>query len=220
MDSSHKLDAPNNDELQDIEQVADHSELSSIYPKAHDQWTGDLVSDDERERRRQKKEDTISFGIRAHFLSIGLLIPLPLIIAALIVAAALTYINEDNVRMAVIPGMFVFFAWLGITYVSYKKIHGLFYINALQAAPYAVILLALLGIIAFMLYHVLDGLHGHQLLAAIAMVSALGIIISIAMSALLLRLWTTPAVSGNAKVLVLGTFALVLLGTGIFFSLL
>lgn len=218
MDSSHKLDAPNDDSLHTIDQVANHSDLSTLYPHAKDQWTGDLVSKDVRSYRQQEHQDTLSFGIRQYFFTVGLLIPLPFISIIVALTAAFVYVKESNVSMFVIPGIFVFFILLGITIGSFRKLSNLFYMNALRALPYAVIMLGLLSIIVFMLYHATSSIHDYQLLPAVAIVSAATIIVSIILNFFFLRLWTTPVISGAMKILIMITLALALIGAGVYFS--
>lgn len=201
MDRSHKLDAPNNDELKDIEQLGNRSDISTLYPHAHDQWTGDLIGDEERNQRRQKKLDTISFGIRNHFVTIGLLILLPFIIALLAATLGVLFIDDDTVTMFVIPAIFVFLGWSILTYIIAKKIHTLFYMNAVRTAPYIVTVLLLLAVSVPAFYQLTLELHQERLLLALVYVSALVTVWSVILNFILLRIWTTPVLSGNVKVL-------------------
>lgn len=218
MDSSHKLDAPNEDGLQNIDQLNNHAELTTLYPHAKEQWTGEVVSRDVREYKQQEHQDTLSFGIRQYFLTVGLLIPLPFIATIVALTAALVYVNQTNVTMFVIPGIFVFFLLLGIAIGSFRKLSTLFYMNALRALPYSVIMLGMLSIIVFMLYHATSSIHDYQLLPAVAIVSASTIIVSIVLNFFFLRLWTTPVLSGALKILIMVTLALVLIAAGVYFS--
>ena len=78
MDKDHRLDAPDNESLSGIEQISDHSDLTTIYPHAHLDWEKDeLISRDEREKRRDDERLRVSLSLRKWFLPIGLLIPLP-----------------------------------------------------------------------------------------------------------------------------------------------
>lgn len=199
MDSNHKLDAPNNESLKNIEQVQDHSELSTMYRKAHDQWEGELVSDTERETRRQSQQDTISFGIRPYFAVIGFLVPLPIILAAISAIAILSFSTEQSIPMQVIPSIFGFMLWVGITYLSYKKLRKLFYKNALSALPYTIVLLTLLALSVPIFYLLTEPLHSDNFFVASILISAITILWSVVLSLPLLRLWTTPKLSGNAK---------------------
>jgi hypothetical protein len=218
MDSNHRLDAPDEEHLQSIEQVGDRSDLSSLYPQAKPQWTGDIVSKEERDSRLAAQQDTLSFGIRTYFLTIGLLIPLPFIVITVLVTAALVYIKPDTVPMFVVPGIIAFFLVAGIVIASFKKLSTLFYMNALRALPYSTMVLGMLAIIVFMLYHATSFLHGYQLLPAVSIVSAMTIVVSIFLNYFLLVLWTTPVINGAFKVLIMVTLALALLAAGVYFS--
>lgn len=219
MDGRHRLDAPNNDILRGIEQVGDHSQLSATYPQSKAQWTGELVTKDERETRRQHAQDTISFGIRKEFITVGFLVPMPFILAGLMATAAFTFITEDNVPMYVTPGIIVFLVWAVITYFTYKKLNTLFYMNALQAAPYAVILNLLLVMLAFMTFHIMPTFYVLPILATAGVLSIATLLYSTVLSFFLLRLWTTPLLSSNAKLLIITASGITLLATGVFFSL-
>lgn len=199
MDSGHKLDAPNNEDLQLIEQVGDHSDLSTIYPHANNQWTGDVVSLDERDRRQQQKIDTASFGVRSEFAIIGALLPFPIIAAFVPVAATLPLMNDDNVAYFVIPGIFAFFIWAGLTFASYRKVHRVFYKNTLQTLPFSLFHLSVLALSIPACYLITLPVHEGRLLQATVLVSLVELLWSILLCLVMLRLWTTPLLSGGAK---------------------
>ena len=140
MNPKHQLDAPDNDSLRTIEQVQDRSSLSSIYPQAGKQWEGDLVSTEERERRRQEKEDTMSFGIRKLSWKVGLLAPLPFVLLSIFLALSAFGIAKTNIDIMVIPMIIVFIAWVGISFTIFKRIFAIFYQHALRAGPFLLIL--------------------------------------------------------------------------------
>jgi hypothetical protein len=214
MDSRHKLDAPNNETLKNIEQLDDRSEIAAVYTRGKDQWDGELVSEDEREARRQHKLDTMSFGIRKEFVLIGFLFPLPFILAAVISVAALTFIDEGNVALFVVPAIILFFMWATITYFSYRKLYTAFYMNAVQTAPYAFVLLSMLGFVTFTAYHIITLFYDIPALGMAGILSTLAILASIVCNFFLLRLWTTPVIPSGIKLLII-----ILVGAGITFSL-
>ena len=213
MDRKHQLDAPDNDILKNIEQVSDHSELSTLYRKARDQWDGELVSDDEREKRRQNKNDTISFGIRKKALLIGILIPLPLMLAWLIAAALLTYITDENAPIFVIPMIFIFLIWGLISFFTYKKVFALFYMNALQAGPFIITIFTFIGFSIPIIFAITEPLHiGLGFMAAL-LVNAVVVVWSVLLTFPLLYLWTTPRLSGGFKLSLISLIGIALLGT-------
>lgn len=199
MDSGHKLDAPNNEDLQAIEQVSDHSDLSTIYPHANDQWSGDIVGHDERDRRQQQKIDTASFGVRSEFAIIGALLPFPIIAAVIPIVATFPLMNDDNITLFIIPAIFGFLVWAGLTFASYKKVHRVFYKNTLQTTPFSLFHLSLLALSIPACYLLTLPVHEGRLLQATVLVSLVEILWSILLCLVLLRLWTTPVLSGGAK---------------------
>lgn len=203
MDSSHKLDAPSNDELKNIEQIADHSDLSTLYNKAKG-FEGELISDQERQHRQETKYDTIAFGIRKKFLLVGFLIPLPIILATVILAVFLPSVDKDNVTMLAVPAIFLFIFWAVISFVSVKKVFKLFYSNALQAGPFYVALLSLLTISAYIIYNLTIPIHNYSPFMSTLLVSGIAVVWSVVLAFFLLRIWTTPAINGNYKILLLG----------------
>lgn len=212
MDHNHRLEAPDNEALKDIEQVADHSDLSTLYRKAKDQWDGELLTDQEREKRRQNKYDTISFGIRKKFLLIGFLIPLPFFLAWLIGSVALNFVTDDNVSMMAIPAIFVFLAWAMLSFFSYKRLFVLFYDNALNAGLFITVLLTLLGLSAVSIFKLSDSIHQAQVFESALTVTGFGFVWSVILTIPLLYLWSTPRLSGNAKLGVIALIGLALAG--------
>jgi len=211
MDRKHRLEAPHNDSLQSIEQLRDRSELSTVYFRARSQWEGDIVSEDERQRRRKDKEDHMSFGIRKQFWAVGILAPLPLVLLSLLLGVIFTLLGTLDVRMLVIPMMIGFLVWGVISFSIIKKIFALFYKNGLRAGPFLAILLTFLGLSIQIIYVSTIALHNHQLMSAVLVISALELVWSIVMSYALLLIWTTPAIGGGVKVGILAFLGIALL---------
>ncbi len=219
MDRKHKLDAPNNESLKHIEQFGDRSELSTLYPRRGKQWDGDLVSPEERDRRRQKKDETLSFGIRKQFWLVGLLTPLPLVILSLFIGVIFAIATEDNIPQLVIPGMFLFFIWMMLLYGIMRKTNEVFYRHSLRAIPYIVTLVILLALSVQSIYLLTIPLHSEQLVASLALVGAIELGWSILISYGLIFLWTTPRLSGNTKMSLIAVFAAALLGVSVLLTI-
>lgn len=219
MDRRHQLDAPDNEELKDIEQIADHSNLSSMYRKAKDQWDGELVSETERDQRLQKKYDTIAFGVRKRFMAIGFIIPLPLLLAWLIVSVILSMVTEENAPMFVIPMMFTFMLWGLLSYFAYRKVYAIFYNNTLQAGPFVVTLLTLLIASIPLIYDLTASIHDEKLIITAGVVGVVMVLWSILLTLPLLRLWSTPTITANGKLVIIVALAFVLIGLALFSSL-
>ena len=219
MDSNHKLDAPDNESLSGIDQVGDHSGLSTIYRRAKDGWSGELVTDTERERRRQEKFDKISFGIRKQFVAVALLIPYPFVLGTILLAAAFTFVTEQNAGTLAIPAIFVFLFWIITSVMSYKKLFAMFYANALQAGPFIITLLVVLGLFATIIHVLTAAIHEQQGLFSSVIVGVSELLISLVITLPLLILWTTPRLSGNARVGIIGIFVLILGGVNAYLLL-
>ena len=216
MDRNHKLDAPDNEALSSIDQVGDHSNLSTLYRKAKNDWTGELVSEGERERRRQTKYDTISFGIRKEFFGVGFLIALPVALMSVMVAVILSIVTEANVGIMVIPTMFAFLFWVMAAYFTYRAVYRMFYSNALQATPFIIILLMYLGLLATILHIATAGIHAQNPLTATLVITGIELILSMVIALPLLIIWTTPKLSANAKLMIICTPIAVLIGVNLF----
>lgn len=219
MDGKHKLDAPNNESLKHIEQLGDHSELSTIYPRRGKQWDGDIVSAEERNRRRQKSAETLSFGIRRQFWLVGLLTPLPLVILSLFLGVIFAIATEDNLPQLVIPSMLLFFVWMLLLYGIMRKTIEVFYRHSLRAIPYIVTLVIFLALSVQSIYLLSAPIHGGQLVSSVAIVGAIELAWSVIMSYGLIFLWTTPQLSGNAKMAIITIFAAILLGVSILLTI-
>lgn len=216
MDRNHQLDAPNNEELENIEQVTDHSGLTTLYRSAKPQWDGEVMSEEERERRRKHKEDTVSFGIRKHIFTIGFLAPLPLIIASIVVTGIFSTITDDNVRMFVIPMIIAFLVWILVTIGIYKHLVKLFYTNAVQTGPFLFTLLLLLGMSLPTIYVLTLPFHDQQPLISALLIAGVELVWSIILTIPLIFIWTTPKLRGNAKFALVTVIALALLGTALY----
>lgn len=215
---NHKLDAPNNEQLKDIEQLADRSELSTIYPHAHDLWEGELVSNEERERRRTKKDETLSFGIRKKFWLVGLLAPLPLVLLSVLIGFIFAIFTKENAPILVIPMMLLFLFWTALTVYLLRRTFEVFYRHGMRAMPYIVTLVLLLGISLQSIYLLTIPLHGQQLMSSVILVGVVELIWSIILSYGLIVLWTTPRLNGRAKVGVLVASAIILVALATFLT--
>ncbi len=214
MDHKHKLEAPDNESLKTIEQVESHSELTTLYPLAKDQWDGTIMSSEERATKHDADQDRATRSIRKLFLKIGTLAPLPFLLAALIVATAFTIVTEDNAAVLVFPMIFMLFIWLGISYVAIRNVYRMFYSHALRATPFLIALYIILGLGAQVFLALLIPMHIESILINIAAVCAGIFVLSIIVTALLLFIWTAHNISGQVKLVVIaGVIAILSVGT-------
>lgn len=220
MDGKHKLTAPNNETLKSIEQLDDHSGLSTLYPQAGKQWDGDLLSATERDRRRQRKQETLSFGIRKQAWIIGLLIPFPLVLLSVFVGFIFAIATEQNVPQLVIPMLLLFLTWGIIAMMTFRKVFELFYNHSLRAFPFIAVLTVLLVFSIQWIYEATVPLHVHRLMPAVLSSAVVMLIWSIVLSYGLLMLWTSPKLSAGKKVIILSITGVLLLVSTIVLPLL
>ena len=219
MDKKHHLDAPDNAELKDIEQVPDHSELAALYFDPHAEWEGkELISDEERHRRQDKHVEQITTSIRGEFALIGLLVPTPLILLALMLGAWFTYITIESLRFLLIVVIIVIGLWILATFLSVQRVYAIFYQHALRATPFVIVLLSLLGIVTQGLYLWTHAFLPEGLLPTIFVMSLGVYAASIILSFVVLQLWVAPRLSVTTKLICLGILAGILLA-GVFVAM-
>jgi len=218
MDKEHKMDAPDNDSLKIIEQVADHSELSTIYPHAHNEWEGeDLLSREAREEKREQEQLLINTSIRKWFAVIGLLTLLPFVLGfivftfGVIVVQSLENIPDSNRVLIIVPAILAALAWLVVSYKSIKKVYAIFYDHSIKATPFVVMLLALTVFTLPALFLTMDALYTSSIIYNSIISSSLVLAIGIALSGILLLIWTSSKMSGVFKFGAIGIIAGIIL---------
>lgn len=211
MDRKHQLDAPDNESLRGISQLEDHSGLTTLYPQAHNQWDGTLMSSDERESKRDQELSSITSTITRWAVPIGLLAVAPIVSAALLVTIAYTFVNEDNASLLLFPMMLITGVWGIVSLAAIKRLYGIFYAHAIRATPFFIILLVLMGLATQSLIILSASFQSSSLITTVALVCAFALISSVALSWILLHIWTTRRVSGSAKMWLIGGMALGLL---------
>lgn len=207
MDRNHKLKAPNNESLKNIEQLDTRSELSGLYFKAKDQWSGELLTEDERDERRDTSLDAITRTIKNRFLSIGFLGMLPFALLMGLVAFALSIANlialDNKMTVLIVPVMIATLLWFFVAFRLFRRYFAIFYEHALRGSIFIFFQLALTGAATHTLFVLLiEPLHfattGNILISAGA-----GLVLSPVVSFLLLQLWLSSRMSGNAKLSVI-----------------
>lgn len=210
MDERHHLNAPHDDELSKINQLDDHSGLSNLYRKAKDAWEGEIVTKEERERRRTLKGETASFGIRKRFIAVGLLAPLPLALLSLFLAFIFANVTEQNASIMVIPLFILFGVWGILTLIIVSRTFGVFYQYGIRSGPFIVVLLLLLALSLPIAYIAVVPISS-QLIVVTSLVVAAELTWSIVLCSGLLFLWTTPRLRSVTKVWLVILTAAVLL---------
>lgn len=201
MDSSHKLEAPNNDELQSIEQIEDRSELTALYREPGKQFEGELLSAEVREQKKDAEIEAISGSIWKSSLKIGLAIPYPFI-SAVMLAVGLNSIADLADAMMMIGILIIIVGlWAWTAYRAYSVIFKTFYAHALRAGPFVAVMLFSVLMTAQAIYGlVAERFSTQSLLFNAALVSLLVVIYSIIASYILLGVWGNTRVKSSIKV--------------------
>jgi len=209
MDKDHRLDAPDNESLRIIEQVGeDRSNLSNLYPNAQKEWAGkDLLSWEAREEKKDQEQLQISLSIRKWFAIIGVLTPLPFVLAALLFTTALTFIQVSNMALLILPVVGIVALWIFISYKSLKGVFTIFYEHSLKATPFIVTLLMFIVFSLPALYMTMDALYTDSLLYNSIISSVVVLVTSVALSGILIMIWTSPRLHGAYKIGCIGIFA-------------
>lgn len=213
MNKKDRIEAPNNDSLQGIEQVSDRSDLSTLYHKARNEWEGkEILSDEEREARRVKEIESITISIRRRFIVVGLLIPTPIIGLAVLLSLAATYLTPDTFQFMVFPAIVSAGVWMLISFLSIKKIRAIFYEHTVRPGPFAIVLIALLGLAAQASFLATRPIQTDSLVLNVAIVSACTYLASFVLSGLLLLIWASQKISGQTKMGYIGLLATIMIG--------
>jgi len=221
MDRDHRLDAPDNDTLRNIEQLGDRSELTTIYPHAHKEWEGaELISRDEREKRREEEKLRISLSLRKWFVPIGIFIPLPFVLVTLLSTLTANYINIDKLGFLMLPLLIVMGALIYVSYRTFKFGYKIFYTHGVRAWPFIFILLILLGMSLHGIFLLTEPLHTGEEAIDMLVVAGTVFAFSILYSLILVYIWSSPKLPSGLKVACAGVLALlILIGTSLFYVL-
>lgn len=211
MDKDHRLDAPDNESLKTIEQLGNHPELSTIYPKAKKQWAGELLSEDERETKRGNELRHINVTIRKWFPVIGLLTPLPFVLGSILLAGALTFLKPNNLALLLLPVSVMIVIWLYVSYHSVKRVYRIFYDHSIKATPFVITLLGLLALSLQGHYVALVPIYTDSVFYNALITSSVILAMSVLISGLLIFIWTTLRISSTMKFVSIGIIAVAIL---------
>lgn len=218
MDSSHhKLIAPNEEELRTIEQLEDHSGLSTLYREPGEQFEGDILSASDREKKQAEKYDAVTRSIWKYSLKLGLYVPFPFISGILL--AATLYYTVTWANAAVFIGLIILAVgtWLLLSYGAYTRIFKVFYKHGMRTGPFLLVMLPSVLIASQAIYDVVVMYFaGQSLIFNLAIVSIFVILYSIIASLALLLAWGYPKLETIYKIAVGGLILLIsgLLATG------
>ena len=211
MDRDHRLDAPDNEALSAISQLEDHSELTTIYRRAHTDWEGvDIMSRDDREKKLKEEQLRISLSLRKWFVPIGLLIPLPIIVMSLFVTFAGKYFDIETLGFMTLPLLIGIGFTLFLSYKGFRYAYKIFYTHGTKALPFILSLIALLGLSLNALFLLTEPLHtgDHTIDAFIVAVAVL--LASVLYSLVMVFVWSSPRLTSGVKIACVGIMALII----------
>ncbi len=203
MDSSHKLEAPNNEELKDIAQIEDRSGLTTLYRKPGAQYEGTILSAAEREKAKAEQLEALTSGLGKYALRLGLLVPYPFISGLLLVVAMYTVISFENA--AILLGLVIISAglWMISSYYAYSAIFKIFYKHALRAGPFLTVMLINILIVSQAIYGlVVQNFAVDALIFNASLISLLLVLYSIIVTYILVGIWGNSHLKSGIKALV------------------
>lgn len=209
MDRDHRLDAPDEEALRSIEQLGDHSELTTIYRRARHEWDGvDIVSREEREKQQREDRLRISLSLRKWFLPIGLFIPLPIILITLLLTLTSQYFSIQGLGILLLPVLIGVGALMYASYRAFKYAYKIFYAHGVRALPFILIQLSLLGMSLNGLFLVTEPLHNGEEWHDMLIVAGAVLVTSVFYSLILVLAWSSPRLGSAGKVGIAGLLAL------------
>jgi hypothetical protein len=210
MDSSHKLEAPNEEELRTIEHIEDRSGLSTLYRAPGQQFEGEILSSEARDKAKAEKLEAITSGIGKSALKIGLYIPYPFVSGSLLAVFIYTSVNWANAFILFALVILSIGAWMITSYLAYAAIFKTFYKHALRAGPFLLVMLVSMLMAAQAIYgYVADAISNQSLLFNVAIVSLLVVLFSVVASYILLGIWGNSRLGSGVKAAVSGALILV-----------
>jgi hypothetical protein len=220
MDSKHHLNAPNNDALKEIEQIGDRSGSAAVYPHAKNDWENvDLMSGEARMKKQEADRLRVNLTIRRWFPIVGILIPMPAVLAAITVALAAEYLDPKAAALLLLPVFFGVFLWGFLSYHSLKAVRTIFYNHSIKLMPYLIAHVALLAIGFRGLFRYAQTLHNGWAVGDVLIASAVVLLASMILAGILLFIWTTRRITSNWKFGLLGALAAIIAGIQLLYEL-
>ena len=221
MDSNHKLDAPNNDELKAVTQLEDRSGLTTIYREAGEQFEGKILSLDEREKAKAEQLEALTSGLGKYSLKIGLFVPWPFVGGLLLAVGIYMIAQLDNLWLLTASVFIAGGIWVVTSYRAYASIFKIFYNHALRAGPFLFVMLISLMMASQAIYTIVaESLSTQSALANTAIVSLLIVIYSLVATFIMLGVWGNSKLKSATKLavsaLVIGFSAFFVVSTYLF----
>lgn len=206
--------------VEPVAQLNDRSELSILYTTPKNLWDGEIMTVEARQAKKEAERRAVQTSIRTEFVKIGLLIPVPFLLASTGIALGVSVISESSVNIALLPSIVAVALWGLLSFLALKAVFSTFYQHALKAGPFIVLMLALLGISIQGLFIATLPLHNLNPLLITLYVNLGMLVISVVLTGIVLSIWVANRIHGGVKLGLIGLIALSILGTTLGASLL
>lgn len=213
MNEKHILDAPDSSNLIGIEQLSDHSELSSLYPNPHASWEGKpLLGVAERRQQRDRAQDMLTLSLRRWTLVIGFLTPIPIALLVLIIVTGASIVTKETAMPTFMASIVALGLWAYLSSMVMRVIYGIFYNHTLNASPFLMIYLLFIAMCVQIAYVITLPVQSSSMVSNTLLLSGAGLIASIGLAALLVPIWSSVRLSNRARALSVLTIGIVLAG--------
>ncbi len=199
MDRKHRLEAPHDEELRTIEQINPHEELSALYRNPKNSWDGELVSVEEREERREKKDRAISSTITRQFIAVGIFGISPLVLLALLVTAIVVTVEQVASAYIVFPAMIGFLLWVMFALHLLQAYRNIFYDHALSSTVFLFFQTVITGLGSYSFLTLMVMRFDIGIFPSALLISGFSLIWSALASFVLLHIWVNRFIGASAK---------------------
>lgn len=213
MDQRDQQDLLEGEEL--VGKQQDHSGLgTTLYPTPTDQWSGELLSREERDKRNEQKQYELGRSILPLSPAIGALLALPFAVGLPLVVffQNITVFAEQDRILYAIPAMVFTAIWAIISWKMLKKAARTLYNHTVSSTTYMIIHYVILGLSSIGIYVATIWLHQHTTYLSVLIPGAVGVVFSALLAVILLGIWTSRF-SGTIKLFIYG---LLVVGASLF----
>jgi hypothetical protein len=185
------------------EGVPSRSDLTTAYRDANKETLGPWMKEDERQLAMEKDRQKVITSLRKSSLLIGLAISAPVVAGILLYDFAIVRATLDQATSLVLAFVLLFAAaiWAIVTYRLFRWIGETFRQHTLKAPPITLTTLLILGFLVrptFMYFTK----HYADITGQIIWLASL-LVIGIAVSIVLIFIWTTKWIPGLLKIFIL-----------------
>lgn len=191
MDQRDQLTPLEGEEL--VGQQQDHSGLgTTLYPTPQAQWSGDIMSREEREKQNAKKEYELGRSILPKSFALGALLVLPFAVGLPLIVffQNITVFAEKDRILYAIPAMVFTAIWIIISWKMIKKAARVLYNHTVSSAAYLLIHYLIMLLASTGIYASTTWLHHHSTYISVIVPGIAGVVASAVLAFILLSVWT------------------------------